>query len=589
MLWQGVDNFGQAVYQVELQRAKNWGLYAQDPARARLWAADRANAWAGHVRPENWKGNMRNLSHIGMFAPNWWRSFGALLTGHYDRTGIAGGQGLGSMIAVNEMRTIMAMYTFQKVADNVMNLVLSGHPQWENQPGNQDRLELDNMVTAWDSITGQHQPVVDPKTGGHLTLEPFLTRQPYALEKAVGLEGRESTQIPGGIPTRGYHLEDVPGAMAAEAAGRLSPLLNAIATMANVDLYQSAAKGELYRVNPKDGAFHPGGPQLLAALSQLTPTTLTGAMERATSQGASVQEPLLPGWVNTTVPKNLKDAIGQSADRLLFGLLGINPPYTYASKTRGRGTTQDELQRVKEQTDQFNGHIGTLSREMFEGTKDPAATLKEYRDVSTAYHGFLNAMFAGAPYYKNGQLGLYHDWEDLYRQATGEDGQIDWAKLDQLQVGFEGKHTQAEMQALHSMGSKAEVQAPFLRVYHETLDQYKKFQQTYAAQAGLSVTELRRRASVYSALYSNAIASRNYLYEHPEIRDYERAKREWEVSTSAGLMYGMFFNTGTVARWLVRRGIDWHHLIQQITQQEQIQTPQGEQTMEGLSQSAPAA
>jgi hypothetical protein len=550
--WAKYNQFGVMMYHVEKRAAIDAGI---PEVQARLWAADRANAWVGHVRPENWTRQLNDLSRHLLFAPNWWRTFGALMTGHYDRTGLVRTPGLRAFVVQNEIKTLMAAFAFQKVTGNALNYALSGHFQWENQPGNQDRLELDRFVP------------VDPKTGAHQTMENPMARQIYALEKGFGFEGSQ-TAAPG---IKGWNLEQVPASMASVAASRLSPIVNALAAAVNIDTYQSATRGELYKINPADGAFTPGGPQLLAALGQITPLNLTHSIETIATQGPGPEEPLLPGWTGTTAPKNIKDALGLNAERLLLGMIGINPPYPYAPRAEGKRVTQDELQKVAQTKQHYDDNLQALSREVFDGTVPPNVAVQRYHDLTTAYHGFLNATFQGAPYYKNGQLGLLHDWEDLYRQATAPDGQLDWVKLDDLQQKFTQSHTTAEMQAMHGAISNAEVKVPFLQIYHKTIDQYRSFQQSAASQVGVPLSTLRQQTNEYAALYGNQAASGRYLFSHPQLAEYERLKKTWETQSTAGLMYGMFYSTATVMRWLQARGLNSQQLLQRLAGQMGVQ------------------
>src|SRR4029077_7812440 len=445
-------------------------------------------AWMGMVRPERWLPFAHELSRLVFFAPNWWRTYGELATGYYDKTGLVKNSALRSHVVKNEVRTLMAMWIWQHVSGNALNMLLSGHPQWENQPGNQDRLEMDNFFP------------VDPNTGAHVTLEPFLSRQTYAAEKAAGLES--------GHP--GWNLEDVPGGVAQELGGRLSPVASALADVGNIDLYQSFAKGQLYRVDPNTGAFHPGAAGMLSALSTLVPFApgfdVTRGIETIATQGGGPDEALgIPGTGNTTIPKNIKDLLGKGAERFLLGLIGINPPYPYAERSRGTSPSQDELVKIKAQQDQYYARLQQLGVEMMSGQTAPQDALKTYHDLTTAYHGFLSAEFQNAPYYTHGALGLYHAWEDTYRQATGPDGQIDWAKLDDLQAQFEHDHTAAEMSAINSFSTKTQVKAPFLRIYHDTIDAYRTFQQQESGRLGVSITDLRRNTSQYGALFNDRV------------------------------------------------------------------------------------
>jgi hypothetical protein len=297
---------------------------------------------------------------------------------------------------------------------------------------------------------------------------------------------------------------------------------------------------------------------------------LTHSIETIATQGPGPQEPLLPGWTGTTAPKNIKDALGLNADRLLLGLVGINPPYPYAQRAEGKKVTQDELQKVAQTKTHYDQNLQQLSREVFDGTTSPNVAVQRYHDLTTAYHGFLSATFQGAPYYKNGQLGLLHDWEDLYRQATAPDGQLDWVKLDDLQQKFTQSHTTAEVAAMHGAISNAEVKVPFLQLYHKTIDQYRQFQQQAAGQAGMSLSALRAQTSAYGALYGDQAASGRYLFAHPQLSEYERLKKTWETQTTAGLLYGMFYSTATVMRWLQARGLNTQQLLDRLAAQEGV-------------------
>jgi hypothetical protein len=557
-MWNGIHNFQVAVYHVEKQKALHAGI---DETRARLWAADRANAWGGHVRPENWDAHLHELSRSVFFAPNWWRSFGALLTGKYDQTGIFQDRAMSLFVAGNEVRTLMAMFMFQKVADNALNLALSGHPQWENQPGNQDRLELDHLFP------------VDPNTGAHQTLEPFLTRQTYALETAAGLENPQSTAY----GFQHYRAEDVPGGLMREVAARFSPLLDALAAAGNIDVYQSIKNGNWYRVNPKDGAFEPGGAQLLTALSDLIPGGMSYQIEHLAQQGAGAAEALgLPGTQGTTVPKNLKSAVGSTASRLLLNLvLGINPPYPYAPKSEGKPLSQDDYARVAQQHQQYMSTLQTLSQDTLTGAITPNEFLYGknghggYFQLSDAYHGFLNGIFDKSPYYTQGALGMLHDWEALYPQATDATGALDVVKLQQLQSDFEQKHSLAEMQAMHSALNKTEAAVPMLKIYHDTVSAYHDFQTQEAARLGIPLAELQQQASEYGALYGNLPQSRKFLGQHIQLAEYEAAKRRWEVSTYPGLVYGMLYDSSVVMRWLNAHGMSESQILERAATAEQ--------------------
>ena len=79
--------------------------------------------------------------------------------------------GLRAFVVQNEVKTLMAAFAFQKVTGNALNYALSGHYQWENQPGNQDRLEMDRFfpVELQQRVARERlgvEPDVVP--GGHL-------------------------------------------------------------------------------------------------------------------------------------------------------------------------------------------------------------------------------------------------------------------------------------------------------------------------------------------------------------------------------------------------------------------------------------
>ena len=59
-----------------------------------------------------------------------------------------------------------------------------------------------------------------------------------------------------------------------------------------------------------------------------------------------------------------------------------------------------------------------------------------------------------------------------------------------------------------------QTKAPFLRIYHDTIDAYRSFQQQQATQLGISITDLRRFTSQYGALFNDQRASAQFLRQH---------------------------------------------------------------------------
>ncbi|HEY1716137.1 MAG TPA: hypothetical protein VGG07_24785 [Solirubrobacteraceae bacterium] len=133
LLWGNVRDFGVMMYHVEHEGLLRMG-YSEDVARP--LAARRANSWMGMVAPEDANPMTHALARLTMFAPNWWRTWGELLTGIYRDSGfhwtparVAGQIG-------NDLRVGMAALMFQKLSGNAMNYAMSGHLQEQNQPGN---------------------------------------------------------------------------------------------------------------------------------------------------------------------------------------------------------------------------------------------------------------------------------------------------------------------------------------------------------------------------------------------------------------------------------------------------------------------
>ena len=552
--WQQVNDFGVMAYHLEKQAALHAGASEMD---ARLWAGRRANSWMGFVAPEDTNPIIHDLSRMVLFAPNWWRSFAELMAPLYKNSGIGGD--MSRYMAGQDVKAMLSMLAVQKLSGNAANLLLSGHLQNENQPGNQDRIEITAPWALHALKAASGAPVVggeaasllggvdpntgvDPLTGGHVTLENPLGRQMRAAETAFGLESGYSDWQP----------QDMEKGLSTFIASRTSPFLNGLMATGNVDLYRSMKAWQIVHVNPAhdwpqlDNAFYG-----LAYASPLGPD-LAFNIERATAQGQNPNASIF----GTEVPKGVQDVLGPMGNsflRVVFTwLTGVNPPYEYSAKTRGDQPTDQQYRSLAELKTQYTNQQQQLSAEALGGAKTPSQWLQAYQSQSSGHAAAVRALLKDDPSYVNGAEGLAAQYEALY-DAPGvalPDGTIDYQKLDALQAQFEQQHSPGEIAAMQGVLNKNQQAIPMVALYHKTIDAYRNWQESWAAQNGVDVGTLRADISTYGQVYNDQRQRDRFLAEHPDVREYERAKEMQFYRTPQGLLWGLFYNSSIAERFL---------------------------------------
>ena len=568
-LWSWVSDFGVMAYHLEKEAALDGGISEED---ATLYAARRANSWMGHVAPEDTNPSLHALAKTAAFAPNWWRTWAELLTGVYRRSGLGWTPDVIRYVVQNEVKTAMAAVAFQQLTANALNLLLSGHTIYQNDPGNWGKVE----ITAPWAIAALNAAGlgIDPKTGRDakgrkLTMENPLARQTVDTEQAFGL----LTSAPHWSP------ESMRQGASAFAAGRESPVLQGLFALTNIDLYRSISSDGLRYVDPThDTPF--GNPQadLATAALDLTPMAqIAQQMQQAIIQDQGAQD--INGPFGLKIPKVVADSLGPTAlggdalKMLLVGMTGVNPPYMRSSKSFGVSPTDDEYKRVHDEQTQYQQNMTALSTSTLSGQMAPYQWLAAYRQLAQQHSDEMRHAFKDAPEYNDGPLGLAASWEGLYDQAKDKTGVLDADKLRTLQREWRANHSSADYSAVQSELRVNDQKYPMLSLYHKSLDAYDNWQVDWCKANGISVEQIRQDMTGWAQVYNDRNASRQYLAAHPEISQFEAAKKsEFESGQSkyglAGLMYALFFNPSAADRFMTTSGETPAQVEQEVQQQQ---------------------
>jgi len=559
--WSFVNDFGVMAYHVEKKSALARGL---DEESARLWAARRANTYAGFVAPEDTNPLWHDIGRALFFAPNWWRTWAEMLVPLYRRSGVAMDENQVQKMAYDQARTLAAMFAAQKVSGNVANHLLSGHWQNQNDPGNQDRIEITNpaILEALKKVNYPGAAAINPKTGRNdttgavMTLENPLARGQRDIEEGVGLQSGEPGWSPG----------DVPGGLAKVAAARLSPFLSAAGALANIDVYRSIADNQLVHADP-NSPQHPSAASLVYAALMLTP----GGLSVPYSMQQAIQTDGLQkvgGPFGTKIPKAIIDATGgvagDVAQTAFSWMTGINPPYAIAAKTRGQSPSDQQWLQLAQDKATHHTQMLALDQEAWGGQITPGQWLQRYQAASSQYSTQVNDVFHGASNDAFGTEALAGQWEALYGEATMKDGSLDYQKLDSLQAKFEHDHSSEQIASMNQLLSKNENQYKMLGLYHTVTNQYKSFQETTAAKLGIDVQTLRSQIGELDTLYGNTIEYERYLVSHRQLMDYETIKKTQFERSPAGMMWGLFNQSPTAYRYLLASGEDTHQLEREV-------------------------
>lgn len=556
--WRKVTDFAVSVYHVEKKRGLAQGL---DEVSARLKAARLANTWAGFVRPEDTEPILHDLGRLLMFAPNWWRTWVELAVPIYRRSGIMD-ENQARKAATDSALNIMSLLAEQKVTGNLMNLLLSGHFQNENQPGNQDQIEVTDPAIL-KALQAVHYPGaanidantgMNPKTGGRLILENPLGRAQRDAEIGLGLD----TGHPGWNPA------DIPGGLARVLVARLSPLIESMASVGNIDLYHTVATDTLAHTDPNSpNGISPAS--LLYAALMMTPGGLSIPYTLSQQQQTGQKGGNIDGPWGTKIPKSVLNNLAWDAAGIVGAwMTGVNPPYQVASKTKGISPSDQQWVFVNQQKARHTEALASLDREALTGAITPSQWKTRYQEEETHYADYLQATFNGSTSDAFGAEALAGQWEKLYSDATMKDGSLDYGKLDALQAQFEKDHTQQQISEMNSVLQSNTSKYKMVKVYDDVQQAYQKFQTDTAASLGIDVSKLRAEITAWDALYGDTPAYDTYLSQHPELQQYEMLKRSQFEETPAGMMWGLF-NQSTVAyRYLAASGLTARQLEEQL-------------------------
>jgi hypothetical protein len=550
--WGAVNDFGVMMYHLEKTSAQRHGLAE---TAATEWAARRANSWMGMVAPEDTNPMVHDLSRLFLFAPNWWRTWGELMLPLYKRAGFTSDPAYMKFAAYQSAKTISAALAWQKTTGHLLNTFLSGHPQHQNQPGNQDKLEVSNPAVLntlktlglfSDNPADPHYVDangINPKTGARATVENPLARQQLASELAMGLQSGHAD----------HQLADTEDGLAKFLVSRASPLLSGVSAAANVDLYQSVNDHQLRGVT-QDPGFQPSPASLFYGALMMTPigSGFAQQVQRNAQQGeASPVESIL----GTRIPTSLQQAVGDIGDpvgRTIFSALtGANAPYATAQKSRGIKPSDQDYERAKQLTDEYHKRMTVLGAEVASGQMTPARWRTTYRDISLKHSAELEALFKNSPEYVNGAQGMASQWEALYDKATKDDGTLNQDQLSSLQAQFRQQHSADQMHQMDAILKQNDSRFPMLALYHKTQQQFDDWQQNWAVQNNVDINQLRRELGEYGALYGDTRGSTRYLSQHRDVRAYEHAKKREFDRSQPGLMHALFYGqNATVMRYL---------------------------------------
>ncbi len=244
-----------------------------------------------------------------------------------------------------------------------------------------------------------------------------------------------------------------------------------------------------------------------------------------------------------------------------------------SSKTQGVSPTDDQYKTVHEIQDKYQQRMNALSTATLGGQMAPYQWLATYRQLSMQHAAEMQAIFMHAPEYNNGPLGLTNSWEGLYDQATDKNGVLQPDRLRSLQHEWRSSHSAADYAAVQSELRANDSKYPMLQLYHKTLDAYDNWQADWCTQNGVDVSTLQSELSGWSQVYNDRVASRQWVSDHPDITQFENAKKtEFESGQStygeAGLMYALFFNPTAADRYLTTSGETAQQVEQDVEQQQ---------------------
>lgn len=570
--WSWARDFGTMMYHLEKQAALRGGPFRRGMTEtdARMWAGQRAKTWVGLTNPEDQNAVLHDATRLIMFAPEWWKSWGQLLIPVYRRSGMS--RAHAAYAAYQGAKFFLAAFAFQKITGSLANYLLTssspmamdGHLQSGNLPGNQDRIEA---TGGWlDHLPGFNQVTSTGKGGGRRTMENPLGRQMRDTEMAAGLESGH----PGSLINPIEHPGDLIDGATKMAVSRLSPLLDGLWAALNVDLYRTMTTKTLAHVNPQaEAGPSPMSPLYMALMMSPMGSQWSQQMTQALQDPNAGQA--AKGPFGAPMPKAAADMLGATDTAgqrmLLTWLTGVNSPYLYAERSRGKPVSDESYQKYATAKAKYQTTMTSLDAETLHGQLTPDKWLAQYRKAHTEYSDQARATFQDAPHYVNGPEGMLAAYEALYDdpKVKNADGTINYDLLQQEQAKFRAEpgHSQADLSRMDGLLSQQDAAHPMLGLYHKTFRDYGNWQQTWASQHNVDLAQLHREIHAYNQLYGNRQASGQYMAQHRELAIYEYAKKNQFERTPAGLMYGLFYDNATVMRYMQAR-----HLTDQVVEQQ---------------------
>lgn len=529
--WHQYRQFATLAYIVTKEDALKRGMGVGD---ARLYAASRANRLAGMTTPDRWMYNpfMYKASQLALFAPNWWRTFPGIVMGTYDRMGMASNPALTHAWALNTAKTVGAMFLVKAGADNLLNYMMSGHWQFQNPQGYQGQITMDNFFPP------------NPDTGAHHVMEDPFERQPHDLIKALGID--EAMKYGQWRPE--YAQQGTTEVVAA----RMSPLLQAMETASNFDVYNTLKQRALKWVDPRHPGFFGSGEAAAAGLGNLTPM---GYAAQAALQGTTAQPGTLEfgPWKGTQVPGWAMRAFDPNDPMVpLLSLLGTRGGYEAPIRTDERGLSSAEQAKLGQYRDDWRAYLNKQQAAVMAGGMTWADFAQHYRQESAAYANRVKGATDGTSEYMQGASGLLSQYEAIYNDPTSFDanGDINWKAVQQAQDQLQATTDPGTWRQMIALKDKNELKYPVLHVYKDTLRNYHNFQDTEAKALNMDGETLR-------SLIAQAAASpdfRRFEAQHPELAAYYAHKRTWELNTKQGFAYGLFTNNNYVIRVIAPSG-----------------------------------
>lgn len=508
------------------------------------YAAHMANRWQGAIEPMARSQAMNTLWKSMGFAINWVRSFYELaLPSYLSKSAVAAHPEMRGFILRQELQSLVGMLAAQHVSGNLMNMILSGHPQWENDPHNRYYLE----ITRPDIIKGLQGMGLyknvnpdtgrDQQTGGKLVVENPAARQQLQMERMLGME-------PGTSQMQG--IQDM-------AAGHLAPLVDTLAAAFNINLPQTILAGTARFVD--QGHPYPEPPwqaNLAALMAQFGGVSSTlGRQQQLDASGRPQNPDTIPPWLqNAPVPDVIKRYAAPGAQQAWNWMTGVRAPYVRVEKSAGVPIPDQNYASYATLSDSYKKDMTDWSNQVMQGKMTPYDWRQRYSARAHDYSVQLGLIFNGAPEVQQGALGLYAGYQKLYNDAQLPDGTgVDWGKLDGLQADFTANLTAAQQADLQTEINKHENAYPALGMYRSTIDAHTQMAKDFAQSEGVSYGTLM--SDLQQARSLDKTGYRQFLGQHPEMGHYEAAQTQWEINTWPGRLYSLYYHTAALARWLV--------------------------------------